>query len=320
MPSNGPLKTDNAEQKQNREQERPDTDDRSLDHRLRPSRRILILGASNVTLGFPIIAHACVRSGSLAPLNQKQVGNTSPPASAPADPDLTAGSFEGPVELFAAHGHGRSFCKRSHVLHRGLPSILDCGIWSALSLRPPASQNWGLVTDVGNDLIYGLSVENVVQQVHLALVKMHDLGFPITYVRPPLDRILRLSDRQYRIIKQMLFPGPTVPWKILSHRATELDSIITRIVTELGGTTIKPELHWYGIDPIHIRSSQKIAAWTSILSTWPFSDPPVVEWPGWPLANRFWRQPPDERSYWSRSYQASQPSQQFGNGSTIWLY
>ncbi|WP_437192518.1 hypothetical protein [Planctomicrobium sp. SH527] len=309
MPSNGPLKTDNAE---------PGRRDAGH-HSVPPSRRILILGASNVTLAFPIIADACLIRARPELSGSQQIEPET--ASEPASDQLKAGiSLQGPVELFAAHGHGRSFCKRSHVLHRGLPSVLDCGIWSALELRPPVSSSWGLVTDVGNDLIYGVTVDQVVQQVHTALIKMHDLGFPITYVRPPLDRILQLSDRQYRIIKQMLFPGPTVPWKVLSQRAIELDLIVTQMATDLGGTAIKPELDWYGIDPIHIRSSQKIAAWTSILSSWPFPEPPLVRWPGWPQANRFWSQRPDERSYWSRSYQASQPSQQFNDGSTIWLY
>src|SRR5262245_41279757 len=66
------------------------------------SRRVIILGASNVTMSFPLIVRA-IQS-----------------------------SLPRPVDIFAAHGHGRSFCAWSYVLHRGLPSIMDCGIWRGL--------------------------------------------------------------------------------------------------------------------------------------------------------------------------------------------
>ena len=83
-------------------------------------RRVVALGASNLTRGFPILVSA---------------------ARASAGPD---------VEVFAALGLGRSYGMESRVLARTLPGILDSGLWAALAGLPPLPTR-AVVTDVGND-------------------------------------------------------------------------------------------------------------------------------------------------------------------------
>ena len=254
-------------------------------------RRILILGASNVTLAFPLIAAACISGRSSAP-----------------------------VELFAAHGHGRSFCKRSYVLHRGLPSIPECGIWEDLESRPPVEGQWALLTDIGNDLIYGVPVELIAERVEDCIGRIVASKMPLTYVPPPLERIQLLTERSYRVIKQILFPGPTVPWRQISRDIVQLNERITQVVQEAGGTIVQPELNWYGVDPIHIRPRRRAAAWQKILSSWSFPENPVVAWPGINRASQLWRLSPQERSYWARSYQNDQPALVDPDHSSYWLY
>jgi len=255
------------------------------------SRRIVVLGASNVTFGFPLIASACLNSSS-----------------------------SGGTELHAAHGHGRSFCNRSFVLNRGLPPLPECRIWEELNSRPPVKESWALLTDVGNDLIYGLPPEEVADKVEGVIRQIGQLEMPFTYVAPPLERILKLTPWQYRITKKVLFPGRTVPWEILSERVVELDSIVTQLVQNAGGQVRRPRLEWYGIDPIHIRPQQRVAAWNEILEAWPFPEKPQTRWPGWNAAHRFWRLAPMERSYGKRSYVTSQPSLVRAEKGSIWLY
>ena len=68
--------------------------------------RVVVLGASNVTRGISTI----VETAQLA------VG--------------------GPIDLYAAFGHGRSLGLYTRVLGRGLCSLLDAGLWRALDNRP----------------------------------------------------------------------------------------------------------------------------------------------------------------------------------------
>src|SRR5262245_25860690 len=92
--------------------------------------RIVALGASNLTRGL----HTVVST-----------------ARAAWGPD---------VEVLGALGHGRSYGVESRLVIRTLPGILQSGLWSTLSSLPPATTR-GLVTDVGNDILYEFPVPTV---------------------------------------------------------------------------------------------------------------------------------------------------------------
>ena len=60
--------------------------------------------------------------------------------------------------LLVAAGHGRSYGASSRVAWRRLPSILQSWLWRAFDrLEPPARDRrlLAVVTDIGNDLLYG---------------------------------------------------------------------------------------------------------------------------------------------------------------------
>src|SRR5947207_14876376 len=86
--------------------------------------RVVALGASNLTRGLRIVVS-------------------------------TARQTWGPdIEIFGALGHGRSYGADSRVFVRRLPGILQSGLWRDLAARPPVPTR-ALVTDVGNDILYG---------------------------------------------------------------------------------------------------------------------------------------------------------------------
>jgi hypothetical protein len=254
------------------------------------TRRILILGASNVTLAFPLLASACLRPRNVS------------------------------TELFAAHGHGRSLCARSFVLNRGLPSIRRCGIWNVLKSRPPVDESWAFVTDVGNDLIYGFEVEEILQRLNELFEQVAGLGMPLTFVRLPVERALQLTEWRYRVIKQMLFPGKTIPWSTLSRRMIDLDARAAQTAAAHQAVVLTPRLSWYGIDPIHIRRSRRIAAWQEITGTANLSAPLEVRSVPLRQALICWRLPPWRRSYGRQVSVQTQPVRQDLNGNSIWLF
>jgi hypothetical protein len=253
------------------------------------THRIILLGASNVTLGFPLLVKSLRQSFSS-------------------------------LDLYAAHGHGRSYCEWSYVLHRGLPSILDCGIWTALSRAPRTQHLWGVVTDVGNDLIYGVPPERLLACVERTLIRLQELGAAITFVRLPVERALQLTEREYRFVKRLLFPGPVIPWHQMQQWMIEVDERASALAAAHGAAVIPPELAWYGVDPIHIRYSQRPAAWQRILSSWPFDERPRVSRPSMDLLLRVWSQAPAVRSYWNRLQHRSQPTWKTSDGLSLWLY
>ena len=95
-----------------------------------PSRRVILLGASNLVLSFPtIVATARATWGE-------------------------------PIEFMAAMGHGRSYGKDTSVFGRKISGIFPCALWQDLQNRPPMPTT-ALVTDIGNDLLYGVTPDQL---------------------------------------------------------------------------------------------------------------------------------------------------------------
>ena len=95
------------------------------------ARRVVLLGASNLTKGIGTVVETACRT------------------------------WGQPLEVHAALGHGRSYGRTTSLLGRQLPGILECGLWPALE-RTPGVPTAALVTDIGNDLLYGEPVGQIV--------------------------------------------------------------------------------------------------------------------------------------------------------------
>src|SRR5262245_13820468 len=99
-----------------------------------PTRRVILLGASNL-----------VRSISSVVETARRI-------------------WREPIEIMAAIGHGRSYGRDSVVLGRKISGIFPCALWKDLQNRPPLPTA-ALVTDVGNDLGYGVDVAEIISWV-----------------------------------------------------------------------------------------------------------------------------------------------------------
>lgn len=205
--------------------------------------RVVLLGASNVTLGFGVLTRL-VRSG-----------------------------LHGPLEIRAALGHGRSYGVWSSVLARGLPSISGCGLWEDLDASPPAP-TFALLTDVGNDLMYGFPPERIAGWVEACLARLAAAEARIVVTRLPVARVATLSAWRYHATRASFFPRHRpIPWADMLARVHDLDERVSVAAEAHGAAVVTPPMEWYGFDPIHIRWSRRTAAWSDILSRWPGFDP-----------------------------------------------
>jgi hypothetical protein len=209
-----------------------------------PVLRAILLGASNLRAGFPLVLDRLWRRSN------------------------------GPVEVLAACGRGRSYGAWSRFFYvRELPGILGCGLWADLAERRPLP-TVALVTDVGNDLMYGASVAAVAGWVEASLERLASLRATTVMTLLPVARLDRLRPWQYRAAHALLFPGhPATPLATLLAKAHTLNERLVRIGSERGVHLIEPEASWYGIDPIHLQRSRQAKAWDRILSSWSLPAP-----------------------------------------------
>lgn len=188
-----------------------------------PQQQIVLLGASNLVLGWPALMRS-LRELTAAPLN-----------------------------LNVAIGMGRSYIKTSAVWFRQLPSINSSALWNHLpgdmELAPRV-----LITDIGNDLVYLFEPNEIASSIKRSIERIlawrSDARIVMTGL--PLDSVARIGRVRYLVARSILFPGCFLAHSTILSRSCALQKLVQDLATEYRITFVEPESHWYGVDPIHV--------------------------------------------------------------------
>jgi hypothetical protein len=153
--------------------------------------RVVLVGASNLTRYLPtVLAHA-------------------------------RAAFGGPLEVLTANGLGRSYGTPSSVLGRVLPGIVPCGLWNALDAaaeRAPLPTA-ALVTDIGNDLVYGRTPDEVAGWVETVLARLAAHAARTVVTALPIASIETLGPRRFALVRAVLFPSHRIDLDTVRARA-----------------------------------------------------------------------------------------------------
>lgn len=192
-----------------------------------------MLGASNVQLGLRWIAPAA------------------------------AARVRTPFDLVVAAGHGRSYGTTSRFLARELPSIRECGLWSALEELAPR-ECVAVIGDAGNDLMYGARVEELAAWISDCAARLRERGARLTFVGLPSRRLERVTPLEFALVSRVFFPfHRRREFAATLADARELDGRVRELAQ--GARFVEPDDAWYGLDPIHVRRSARASAWSAIL-------------------------------------------------------
>lgn len=250
-------------------------------------QHVVIIGASNVTLSLPLIWKSL--SGQ-----------------------------DDATRVLVAAGHGRSFGLPNTVLGRRLPSLLECGLWKTLDEQPSESGNLQvLITDVGNDILYGASVSQIVEWVTECVDRMKARGANVVLTTLPRDSLTSLTAARYRFFRSVLFPQSRLAFEDCMAQARELDQKLVELTEQQSLPLVGTEPHWYGADPIHVLRKYRAAAWQRYLTSLvpnPVTAPPPIR-----DSVRVWRQKAEVRWRGQRRLEASQPVLDEGQ-SQLWLF
>jgi hypothetical protein len=168
------------------------------------------------------------------------------------------------VEIVAALGHGRSYGADSFFLARRLPGILESGLWRHLETAPPRGTR-ALVTDVGNDIAYGFSADQILVWVGEALDRLTRVTSDITLTDLPLASMRRLSPLKFLAFRSILLPSCRLSLEQILDTAERVNSGLAPLAASRGVKLVRLRPEWYGLDPIHIRPSLWDPAWREIL-------------------------------------------------------
>lgn len=109
------------------------------------------------------------------------------------------------LEVLAVLGHGRSYGMESSVLGRTLPGIVSCGLWEVLQ-RQPSPTAMVLVTDIGNDLLYGVSVDQIANWLDTCFARLAPLSTRTVVTTLPIESLRKISKSRYRLMRSFFSP------------------------------------------------------------------------------------------------------------------
>jgi hypothetical protein len=255
-----------------------------------PSRRLILLGASNLARSFPtIVATARATWGE-------------------------------PVEIMAAMGHGRSYGQDTSVFGRKISGIFPCALWQDLQNRP-TMPTVALVTDIGNDLLYGAPPDRLMKWVELCLDRLAGAGATVVITQLPSDNVKKLSEARFRFYRRLFFPRSRITLAEVKAMVFDFNERLMSLGESRKIPVIPVSSAWYGLDPIHLRRRVFRQAWPAMFSSWRVAGAPEFVgrsslWTTAYLATLA----PSERRVFGILRRAAQPSGRLRDGTTISLY
>jgi len=226
------------------------------------------------------------------------------------------------ADLFAVAGHGRSYGVASRVAWRRLPAVLRCGLWRAVERLDPAGSRplQAVITDIGNDLLYGFSVEQTAAWVRECVTRLADRGGSVAITALPLESVARAGPVRDRLLRTVFVPGCPLSLAELQSAARRLDDAVRAIAADCSATVIEQPGHWYGFDSIHIRRHRFADFWETACTAWGLPEPIVsprvtlADWAG------IGRRAAEVRSLAGIIRFTPQPVLRWPDGSTLSLY
>ncbi|MCH9656158.1 MAG: hypothetical protein K0U86_04640 [Planctomycetes bacterium] len=265
----------------------------STDHR-HPVQPVILLGASNLTRDFPLILR------------------------------LLKNTVDSPCDIYTAMGHGRSYGNWSRLLYRALPGISKCEIWDALPGK--ASENpqpLAIITDIGNDLIYGQSSDAIFGWIESCIKQLQEINARITITLLPEASISKLSSFRFELTRRLFFPNNPVSLADLKLSVRYLNEQLSELVNQNKQITIVeiPAIS-YGFDPIHYRYTQRSALWKSLLAEWEL--PEIMNQSarnrGLDFIYSFYYLQPAIKRQWGKICRKPQPARILADGTRISVY
>jgi hypothetical protein len=257
---------------------------------LNPQLRVVLLGASNLSLMFPTVVESA------------------------------RAMYNAPLEFVVAKGFGRSYGRESKFFGKKFLGILQSGLWEAID-RAATLPTVALVSDIGNDLAYEAPVETVVGWVEQVLDRLAAQGAQVVLSNIPLVSLRTVGAARYHVFRELFFPSCTVPRREMMRRSEQLSEALARLAEERKTPIFSGEIEWYGLDPIHPRRSASGEIWRRMLGALtPLGGTAPLVRATPTSALKLHRLKPQSWSHFGIARSAAQPSGRLSDGTTISLY
>ncbi len=161
-------------------------------------------------------------------------------------------------------GPGRGYCTEGGIFNITYPPIGSCGILKSASGRAQgARQVVALITDIGNDIMYGVPVSEITSCLNTLLQNLDAIGADV-FVNPiPLDFAEDVSEHQFRILRSVFYPHSAIDYSGAAKAVTAVNGFLR---DSAGGRIhLLPSVKDFcGVDKIHYSIFRSHKAWSQV--------------------------------------------------------
>lgn len=169
-----------------------------------------------------------------------------------------------PVEILHALGPGRGYSAEGGVFNVRYPAIGSSGILEyASAQREKFHRAIALITDIGNDIMYGVPVSEIIACLRVLLEKLDTLEADVFVHSIPIDFSKDVSKSQFRLLRSIFYPRSQVD----HSKAKEAVSAINDFLRDRakGRVHLLPSAKdFMGIDKIHYSVFHSHKAWSLV--------------------------------------------------------
>ncbi|MBC8283208.1 MAG: hypothetical protein H8E32_05285 [Nitrospinae bacterium] len=171
----------------------------------------------------------------------------------------------GNSEFLNALGPGRGFCARGGMFNFTYPPIQDCRVMEAAEKKTKHTRAV-LITDIGNDLMYGVTADVLIECLDTLIDRMLQWEAEIFLTSIHVDMKKDVSPATFFILRFIFYPASKVTYE-------ETDSFIVKVNSYLEEKTRKNEkVHlitgmesYAGSDKIHYSLLKTHQAWSQVI-------------------------------------------------------
>jgi len=169
-----------------------------------------------------------------------------------------------PVEILHALGPGRGYSAEGGIFNITYPPIGSSGILeSAKRRKEKARKVIALITDIGNDIMYGVPAPEITACLGTLLQKLNALEAEV-FIHPiPLDFSKDVSERQFRILRSIFYPHSRIDYL----KAKEAVALVNGFLRDRAGGRIHllpSAKDFCGVDKIHYSIFRSHKAWSRV--------------------------------------------------------
>jgi len=173
--------------------------------------------------------------------------------------------FPRPASFVHAMGPGRGYVSRGGILNAIYSPILNCGILEAVRNKKIKDQSVvALITDIGNDIMYGVSSEKIINGLQYLLNSLGEFKTNIFITLIPVDLENDISELHFHIIRQIYFPKSPVKYSQASNNIKAINKFILQSSNKKI-TVINDMKQFCGIDKIHYSILKSQSAWSHVV-------------------------------------------------------